>query len=189
MLVLFHDYTSPASAVAVARLTRLIADGMPARIEGTEVLGVEATLPVTLDLIAELDAVAAQARAEGVVLRRPAGLPPTATAHLLEDLAGEVDRADAWRARCYRAFWADGDDIADPGVLRRLAGNVGLPVEEAARRIGDRMALLEIRQRFAGHRRDGVGGVPTISYDRTLIPGLLDEADLRTLAALGPSSA
>jgi len=189
VLVLFHDYTSPASAVAVARVTRLMAEGVPARIEGTEVLGVEATLPVTVDLLAELDAVAAQAQAEGVVLRRPAGLPPTAAAHLIEDLAGELDRADAWRARCYHAFWADGADIADHGVLPRLAGEVGLPAQEAARRIGDRMALLEIRQRFAGHRRDGVGGVPTISYDRTLIPGLLGEADLRALAALGPTSA
>lgn len=189
MLVLFHDYTSPASAVAVARVARLIADGVPARIEGTEVLGVQTTLPVTVDLLAELDAVAAQARAEGVVLRRPAGVPPTAAAHLIEDLATGLDRADAWRARCYRAFWTDGDDIGDHGVLRRLAAEVGLPAEEAARRIGDRMALLEIRQRFARHRRDGVGGVPTISYDRTLIPGLLDEADLRALAALGPTSA
>lgn len=189
MLVLFHDYTSPASAVAVARVTRLIAEGVPARIEGTEVLGVEATLPVTVDLLAELDAVAAQARAEGVVLRRPAGLPPTSAAHLVEDLATELDRADAWRARCYRAFWADGENISDHGVLRRLANDVGLPAEDAARRVGDRVALLEIRRRFAGHRSDGVGGVPTISYDRTLIPGLLDEADLRALAALGPASA
>ena len=188
MLVLFHDYTSPGSAVAVARVTRLIADGLRARIEGTEVLGVEATLPVTLDLLAELDAVAAQARAEGVVLRRPDAVPPTAPAHLVEDLAGDIARADAWRARCYRAFWTDGEDIADPGVLRRLAADVGLPVDEVSRRVGDRMALLEIRQRFAGHRRDGVGGVPTIAYDRTLVPGLLDEADLRALAALDPSS-
>lgn len=188
MLVLFHDYTSPASAVAVARVTRLIADGMPARIEGTEALGVEATLPVTLDLLAELDTVAAQARAEGVVLRRPDGLPPTAAAHLVEDLAREADRADAWRSRCYRALWTDGEDIADPNVLRRLAGDVGLPVDQVAHRVADRMALLEIRQRFAGHRRDGVGGVPTIAYDRTLVPGLLEEADLRALAALDPSS-
>jgi predicted DsbA family dithiol-disulfide isomerase len=188
VLVLFHDYTSPASAVAVARVTRLVADGLQARIEGTVVLGVEATLPVTLDLLAELDAVAARAGAEGVVLRRPDALPPTASAHLVEDLAGAIDRADAWRARCYRAFWTDGEDIADPGVLRRLAADVGLPVDEVSRRIGDRMALLEIRQRFAGHRRDGVGGVPTIAYDRTLVPGLLDEADLRALAALDPSS-
>lgn len=188
MLVLFHDYTSPASAVAVARVTRLVSDGVPARIEGTEVLGVQATLPVTLDLLAELDAVAVQAREEGVVLRRPDGLPPTAAAHLVEDLAAELGRADAWRARCYRAFWAEGADIAAHQVLARLAGEVGLPVDEVTRRTGDRMALLEIRQRFAGHRRDGVGGVPTISYDRTLVPGLLDEADLRALAALGPSS-
>ena len=53
--------------------------------------------------------------------------------------------------------------------------------------LGDRVALLALRQRFAGHRRDGIGGVPTISFDRTLIPGLLDEADLRALADLAAS--
>lgn len=188
MLVLFHDYTSPASAVAVARVTRLVAEGMPAGIEGTEVLGVDATLPVTLELLAELDAVAPQAREEGVTLRRPAGLPPTAAAHLVEDLARASGHADAWRARCYRAFWADGADIGDTAVLVRLAAEVGLDPAAVERHLDDRLALLEIRQRFARHRREGVGGVPTISYDRTLVPGLLDDADLRALAALDPSS-
>jgi hypothetical protein len=175
VLVLFHDYTSPASAVA------------PARIEGTEVMGVDAALPVTLDLLAELDAVAAAAIAEGVRLQRPRTLPPTAAAHLVEDLADGLGQADAWRQRCYRAFWEDAEDIADHDVLHRLANDVGRPTDEVAHRVTDRVALLAIRRRFAGHRRDGVGGVPMISYDRTLIPGLLAESDLRALAALGPT--
>jgi predicted DsbA family dithiol-disulfide isomerase len=69
-------------------------------------------------------------------------------------------------------------------VLVALAGDAGLPRTVVADAIGDRVALLAIRRRFAGHRRDGVGGVPTISYDRTLIPGLLDDADLLALADL-----
>jgi predicted DsbA family dithiol-disulfide isomerase len=188
MLTLFHDYTSPASAVAVARLRRLAGDGVRAQVVGTEVLGVETVLPVTIDLLAELDAVMPAAAAEGIVLRRPTGLPPTATAHLVEDVARAHGLDDAWRARCYEAFWAAGADIADPAVLVALAEQAGLPRAVVADAIGDRVALLAIRRRFAGHRRDGVGGVPTISYDRTLIPGLLDDADLLALAGLDPGA-
>jgi predicted DsbA family dithiol-disulfide isomerase len=184
VLTLFHDYTSPASAVAVARLRRLAADGVRAQIVGTEVLPVDATLPVTIDVLAELDAVGAAAAAEGIVLRRPPGLPPTAAAHLVEDVARDHGLDDGWRSHCYAAFWTDGADIADPTVLAELADDVGLPPAAVAAAIEDRVALLAIRRRFAGHRRDGVGGVPTISYDRTLIPGLLDDADLLALAGL-----
>lgn len=188
MLALYHDYTSPASAVAVARLHRLMADGMPATIVGTEVLGLDMTLPVTVDLLAELDQVADQAAGEGIVLRRPPGLPPTAAAHLVEDVARDAGRDRVWRERCYRTFWAEGADISDSALLRDLAGQAGLPATEVRRVLQDRVALLAIRRRFAGHRQDGVGGVPTISYDRTLVPGLLSEEDLRALIELGPTT-
>ena len=187
MLVLFHDYTSPASAVAVLRLHRLIRDGVPARIRGTEVVAVEATLPVTLDLLAELDAVADEARAEGIELRRPPALPPTGLAHVVEDVAARHGLDMAWREHCYRAYWTDGVDIGDGGQLRRLAGQAGLPVPEVLEALDDRVALLAVHRRSAGDRRNGIGGVPTIDYDRSLVPGLLPEADLRALAALGAS--
>lgn len=188
MLTLFHDYTSPASAVAVARLERLVADGLPARIVGTEVVGLATALPVTVDLLAELATVEAEADNEGIVLRRPRLVPPTAAAHLVEDIARQHGRETAWRQCCYRAYWDQGADISDDTVLRELAADVDLRPTEVDRAVTDRLALLSIRQRFAAHRREGVGGVPTISFDRTLIPGLLSEDDLWALAALGPAT-
>lgn len=184
MLILYHDYTSPASAVAVARVHRLLRGGMPAQVRGTEVLGLDATLPVTVDLLAALDAVAQEAAAEGIELRRPARVPPTALAHVVEDVAGELGMDIEWRDRCYRAFWHDGSDISDPDQLRRLATSAGMPEHAVDRALGDRVALLAVRQRSAGDRREGIGGVPTIKYDRSLVPGLLPESDLRALAAL-----
>ncbi len=188
MLTLFHDYTSPASAVAVARVERLRADGVHCLIVGTEALGVATTLPVTVEVLAELGSVAGQAEAEGLMLRRPKNLPPTAAAHLAEDVARDHGVDTAWRTSCYRAFWTDQTDISDHQVLRDLAVDVGVPADEIERTLDDRVALLSIRQRFAAHRRDGVGGVPMISYDRTLIPGLLSPAELRALAALDPTT-
>ncbi|MBW3605206.1 MAG: DsbA family protein [Actinobacteria bacterium] len=189
MLTLFHDYTSPASAVAVARVERLVGDGLPVQIVGTEVVGLATSLPITVDLLAELAVVATQADAEGIVLRRPRLVPPTAGAHLVEDVARQHGRDTAWRRRCYRAYWDQGADISDHTLLRDLAADVDLPPAEVDRAVTDRVALLSIRQRFAAHRREGVGGVPTISFDRTLIPGLLSEDDLRALVALGPATA
>jgi predicted DsbA family dithiol-disulfide isomerase len=187
VLTLFHDYTSPASAVAVMRLHRLMREGLPARVRGTEVLALEATLPVTVDLLAELDAVAGEAKAEDIDLRRPTVVPPTGLAHVVEDVARRHALDMTWRERCYRAYWRDGIDIGNGGHLRRLAADAGLPATEIDLALEDRVALLAVHRRSAGDRRNGIGGVPTIDYDRSLIPGLLPEADLRALAALGSS--
>lgn len=186
MIELFHDYTAPASAVAVARLHRLMREGLTARIHGTEVLGLDTTMPVTLDLLTELDRVRAEADAEQVDLHRPRMAPPTGLAHVVEDVAGARGLATVWRDRCYRAYWSQGADIGDAATLRRLAADAGLPADAVRAALEDRVALLAVRRRAAGHRRDGIGGVPTIRYGRTLIPGLLPADDLRALAALSP---
>lgn len=188
MLLLYHDYTSPASAVAVARLQRLMRDGLPAAIRGTEVFGVDAILPVSLDLLAALDTVADEAAAEGVELRRPPGIPPTALAHVVEDVARAAGGDMRWRELCYQAYWRDGRNLSDPAVLRAVAADAGLPAADVTRALDDRLALLEVRQRSVADRSDGVGGVPTIRYDRSLVPGLLPESDLRMLAALATGS-
>ena len=188
MLVLYHDYTSPESAVAVMRLHRLMRDGMPADVRGTEVLGLDTTVPVTVDVITALDAVAGEAAEEGLTLRRPPVLPPTGLAHVVEDVARAHDLDMAWREQCYRAYWSDGANIGDGEQLRRLAERAGLPAGNVDRALDDRLALLEVRRRSAGDRRNGIGGVPTIEYNRTLIPGLLPDADLRALTQLGPAA-
>ena len=184
MIVLFHDYTSPESAVAVMRLHRLMREGIPAEIRGTEVLALDATLPVTVDMLAALDRVASEAAAEGLTLRRPPALPPTGLAHVVEDVAREHALDMTWRERCYQAFWSDGTDIGNSSELRRLAEQADLPASDVDRALDDRVALLAVRRRAAGDRHNGIGGVPTILSNRTLVPGLLPEADLRTLAAL-----
>ena len=185
VLTLFHDFTSAASAVAVARLQRLADEGLEVAFEGFDALGVDVALPLTLDTLAELDAVAGVADVEGVGLRRPSLLRPTARAHLVGEVAEESGLAASWRERCYRAVWSEDVDITDPIVLVRLALGAGLDPAPVATALEDGARLAAIRRRLGAHRRNGVGGVPTILTARTLVPGLLDEDALRALADLG----
>ena len=183
MMTLFHDYTSPASAVAVARLQRLADEGIPVEFIGFDVYAVDAALPPSLDVLAQLESVAAEAEAEGVVLRRPRLLPPTARAHAVGTIAEAVDLGASWRTRCYRAFWVEGADINDVEVLVALSEDAGLDPKKVAAALADGALLASVRRAAGRHRRNGIGGVPTILAQRTLIPGLLAEEHLRELDA------
>lgn len=184
MLTLFHDYTSPASAVAVRRVQRLADEGLDVAFEGFDERMVDAPLPVTLEVTAALDDLAPDAAAEGLAWRRPSVLPPTALAHVVGVAAERQGMGASWRQTCYGAFWTEGADLADRRVLVELAGRAGLATELITVALGDRLLLATVRRRMAGHRRNGVGGVPVVLASRTLVPGLLPTDDLRGLAAL-----
>jgi predicted DsbA family dithiol-disulfide isomerase len=183
VLTLFHDYTSPASAVAVARLQRLADEGVDVDFVGFEAIGMDVALPPSLDVLAAIDDLAEQAAAEGVVLRRPPSLPPTARAHAVGTLAEQHDLGASWRSRCYAAFWAEGVDLDDVAVLTALAEEAGLDGAQVGAVLAEPGFVASVRRAAGRHRRNGVGGVPTILAHRTLIPGLVPEADLRALAA------
>lgn len=182
MLILTHDVTSPASALAVARLDCLAAAGMPVHFRGVDVLGVDASLPVTLDVLAELDRVGPRAAAEGVLLRRPSRRPGTARVHLVADLAEEAGQGRAWRRASYRAYWEDDADIGDPEVLVDLAATVGLEGGAVAAALGDERALAAVRRRTQTARGEGIGGVPVLVAHGTLVSADLADEDLWALA-------
>ena len=181
MLTLFHDFTSPASAVAVARLQRLADEGIDVMFHGFEAIGIDLTVPVTSDVVAELASVEREATAEGLTLARPAALPPTGLAHVVTGVAEADNRGAAWRTAVYRSFWRDGADLADRDVLVGIAASARVDVERTRAALDDRVALAAVRRRTAELRGEGVGGVPTLLAHRTLVPGLLPEADLRAM--------
>lgn len=183
VLTLFHDYTSPASAVAFTRLARLAEGGLDVAFEGVDVHGIDAALPLDLEVLAALDDLAEQAEAEGLVLRRPRMLAPTALAHVLGHHATRRGAGVAVARAVYAALWRDGADIADRDVLVDVAVAAGLDAGEVGALLADRVALAAQRRRTLAHRQAGVGGVPVVLASRTLVPGLLDEDQLRALAA------
>jgi len=184
VLTLFHDYTSPACAVAVRRVQRLADEGLDVAFEGFDVQMVDVPLPVTLEVSAALADLAGDAAAEGLELRRPPALPPTALAHVVAGAAEEQGMGASWRQAAYSAFWSRGTDLGDRAVLVALARDAGLDPDPVTVALADRLVLAAVRRRMAGHRRNGVGGVPVVLASRTLVPGLLPLPDLRALAAL-----
>ena len=81
-----------------------------------------------------------------------------------------------------RAYWTDGADVADAGVLTGLAGGAGLDPVAVEALLADRAAAADLRGRMLALRRRGVGGVPVLEVDGTLLTADVDDATLTELA-------
>lgn len=81
--------------------------------------------------------------------------------HRLTRLAAETGRADAMQAALMRAYFSDGEDIADHATLTRLAESVGLKSDEIADLLGSTLYGDDVRrdEAIAIHQL-GVQGVP-----------------------------
>ncbi len=184
MLELFHDITSAASYVAVVRMQKLADEGIPVRFLGLDLRGLDVTLPVSLDTLAELEHARREATELGLLLVRPRVTPPTAAAHVVAAHAADADLGAAWRGACYRAFWEQGLDLGDVEVLASVGQSCGLDGDQVVGWASDRAALANHRRMVAAVRGDGVGGVPVVRASGTLVPASLPDDDLRHLATL-----
>ncbi|MDX1658117.1 MAG: DsbA family protein [Nitriliruptorales bacterium] len=183
MLRCYHDLPSAASAVAVLRLQRLADEGLAVEFEGFETHPAASPLPVTLDVLAERERWQDRAAALGLELARPANVPPTALVHAIEDVARDAGLGASWRETTYRAYWEEGADVSDHGVLAALAQRAGLEQQEVAAVLDDPAASARIRQRSGRRRSSGVGGVPMLEVSGALVPADLTDEELRTLAS------
>lgn len=184
MLTLYFDYTSPASVPAVLRLQQRADRGAAVDFVGIDALGLEAAVPVTLDQLDELGRAGPAADALGLRMGRPDLRPPTIGAHLIGGLARARDLGAAWRRVVLAAYWTHGRDIADDQVLAALAADIGLDAGEVAGWLADRPRRAALRRTMAAERGRGVGGVPVLEFEGTLVPADLADDDLDRLASL-----
>jgi 2-hydroxychromene-2-carboxylate isomerase len=184
VLILHFDYPSAASAVAVLRVQRVADEGGEVHFSGFDVLGLDRAIPPTLDQLAEIERLRDQLLAASLPVRRPSRHPPTLAAHVVGDLAEEHGLGAAWRLACLRAYWADDADLGDLAVLRHLARGVGLDPDQVRERLEDREVRLDRRRRGWTLRGRGIGGVPVLEVDGTLLAADLPHERLRELAAL-----
>ncbi len=101
------------------------------------------------------------AAADGITMRfdrvRPGN---TFDAHRLLHLAHERGKQDALKERLFEAYLKDGESIGDPLTLARLAGDIGLDVDEAVATLGTDAYANEVRADERAAAEIGVSGVP-----------------------------
>ncbi len=184
MLTLHHDYPSAASLHAVLVLQDLADEGLPVAFHGVDVLGLGTSVPATLDDLAAWQEHRVALADRGWDLPRPRLHPPTLAAHLVEALATDRGLGAAWRLACHRALWLDGRDLGDPAVLVDLGAAIGLELAEVSGLVADGRATLAARREMLARRGEGVGGVPVLEVDGTLVSPFMAAEDLRRLATL-----
>jgi predicted DsbA family dithiol-disulfide isomerase len=86
--------------------------------------------------------------------------PNTLDAHRLLWLAGPLGRQDALAEALFRAYFLDGKNVGDHGVLTELAEASGIPRERAAALLAGRDGEAEVRREEDWARRSGIQGVP-----------------------------
>ncbi len=105
--------------------------------------------------------IAAMAEAVGFSMKPPAVLTNSRAALAATEFARESGRDEALEERIYRAYFNDGENIGDAGVVARLAGEAGLDAREAADAIKSPKYEMRLKNNsLAAHQR-GVSGVPT----------------------------
>ena len=96
-------------------------------------------------------------------------VPRTLTALRLGELARERGVHTAFHDRLMDAYWAEGLDIGDPKVLRRLSETVGLPFEAAESVISSEIYADVIHSSTQNAISIGVTGVPGFLLDGRLL--------------------
>src|SRR6204780_4685163 len=103
----------------------------------------------------------ALADAVGFSIKPPAVLTNSRAALAATEFARESGRDEALEERIYRAYFNDGENIGDAGVVARLAGEAGLDAGEVANSIKSPKYEMRLKNNsLAAHQR-GVSGVPT----------------------------
>ena len=144
-------------------------------------------------------ALGAELRHEVAMVRRlapalpiavPPGKPNTALAIRAVARALELDpqRAHFFKDGLYRAFWTEGADISDAGVLNVLAVKAGFPEGFCADLVDP--AIVSLCDRWqAEWERSGSDAVPVlVRDDGEMLVGLVGEDQLAGFLALGPGA-
>lgn len=92
-------------------------------------------------------------------------------------------RGDAFHKAVFRAYFADGRNLARSEVLLDIAETAGLPPAEAERILADRAFREAVDADWTRSARNGVTSVPTFQYGRERITGFRPPRDLAAWAA------
>jgi predicted DsbA family dithiol-disulfide isomerase len=105
--------------------------------------------------------IVAMADAVGFEIKAPAVLTNSRPALAATEFARESGRDEALVERIYRAYFNDGENIGDAGVVARLAQEAGLDAGEVADAIKSPKYEMRLKNNALAANNRGVSGVPT----------------------------
>lgn len=98
--------------------------------------------------------------------------------------AESMHAGDAFHAAAFRAYFADGKNIAKMSVLLDLAESVGLPREQAETVLTTRAFKAAVDEDWALSRKKGITAVPTFVMNRERLVGAQPYEKLERLMAV-----
>jgi len=93
------------------------------------------------------------------------------------------DAGEAFHMAVYRAYFADGLNIANPDILAEIAGSVGLDPDKALKVIDKHSYAAQVDDDWKRARELGVTAVPTCIYRQQALVGFQAYASYRQLIA------
>lgn len=179
-LVLYHDFASAFSRVALSVATEVAAAaGLELEPIPFERFPDPVPLPTAADAFhPELLAAADLADARGLGMSLPRLVPRTRKAHEAVAHAREHGVAVPMAEAIYDALWRRGLDVSRIDVLAALGAEVGLDAGLLHVALGLDTNAPAVAGAQAQAERDGIEGVPTFRYGDTLAVGLLPAPDL-----------
>jgi predicted DsbA family dithiol-disulfide isomerase len=121
-----------------------------------------------------LDAKTVQAtQADGIAFRYDLMTitPNTLKAHRLTWFAGQQDKATAMAERILKAYFTEGQNIAEVEVLASLASEVGMDAEAAKASLLSDTGMQEIQELERQAIAQGIHGVPHIRIGQAVVSG------------------
>jgi predicted DsbA family dithiol-disulfide isomerase len=124
------------------------------------------------------------AAAHEVEIHVPRYQPRSTLALALHSFAEEEGRGRAYRDAAHRAFFIEGLDLGDEGVLREVAQESGLDTDSAIAAAWEPDRISGLRAMREEAKSIGVHGVPTIATgERVLYYGAASPGKVRALLA------
>jgi predicted DsbA family dithiol-disulfide isomerase len=105
--------------------------------------------------------ISAMANAVGISMKPPPMLTNSRHALAATEFARESGRDETLEERIYRAYFNDGENIGDAGVVARLAAEAGLDSGEVADAIKSPKYEMRLKNNSLVAHQRGVSGVPT----------------------------
>lgn len=123
----------------------------------------------------------AMGEAAGIDMRPPETLTNSRLALEAAEFAQTTGRAEAFEERIYRAYFSEGLNIGQAGVIAELAADAGIDAAAMSEALKSRRYELTLKNNALAARQRSVSGVPTFFVGEFSMVGAQSEDAMRML--------